>query len=285
MMNPKKIETLLLEGTPFGLRFHDLANWNGRIFVTPRASFNELLKRTELSRSGVYFLIGNDETTNRLKVYIGEADVLNSRLYSHNSKDFWNEVIVVVSKDESLDKASVRYMESVLVKRSKDDKQCDLENGNVPVIKNLSEANIAVMDQFIENTIFMLSTLGYRIIRYATSSNEKVVDNMMFCKGPDTDARGMETDEGFIVFKGSLARIGKNSSDETNGNNLLTKLLENGVLQKSTENPNSYVFTQDYVFSSPSAASGFVLARSSNGRLDWQDKSGIKLKQLQEVSI
>ena len=73
-MNPKKIETLLLEGTPFGLRYHDLANWTGRIFVSSRASFKDLLDREELSKPGVYFLIGENEETGRLQVYIGEAD-------------------------------------------------------------------------------------------------------------------------------------------------------------------------------------------------------------------
>lgn len=281
MVSQKKIETLLLEGTPFGLRYHDLANWTGRIFVSPRASFKSLLKREELSKPGMYLLIGEDNETSRLKVYIGEADVLKDRLFSHRSKDFWSEVIVCISKDSSLDKASVRYMESVLVEKAKQDKQCDLENGNTPAIKNLSEANIAAMDEFIENTVFIITFLGYKIVRYS-AERSSVETEILYCSGPDSKATGRETDEGFVVYKNSHTRISETPTWEDSGKNLRKKLLENGVLVVNQSTPNSYLFTQDYVFSSPSSASGLVLARSSNGRLDWKNKKGKTLKELQE---
>ena len=278
-MNPKKIETLLLEGTPFGLRYHDLANWTGRIFVSPRASFKDLLKRDELNKSGVYFFIGQDEETGRLKVYIGEADVLNNRLYGRNSEDFWNEVVVCVSKDESLDKASVRYIESVLVQKALVDKQCDLQNGNTPEIKNLSEANIAVMDEFIDKIIFMLSMLGYKIIRPKVVLQEEK-SPLLYCIGPQAKATGRETDEGFIVYKGSTARTKETPSWELGGRNLRKKLIENGVLR--AKDKDLLEFTQDYVFNSSSAASGIVLARSSSGPTDWRDKNRKTLKEIHE---
>jgi hypothetical protein len=46
-----------------------------------------------------------------------------------------------------------------------------------------------------------------------------------------------------------------------------------------------YVFTQDYVFSSPSAASDMVLGRSSNGRVEWKDAQGRALKVLQSEGL
>jgi Domain of unknown function (DUF4357) len=61
---------------------------------------------------------------------------------------------------------------------------------------------------------------------------------------------------------------------------LRADLLASGVL---VQEGNALRFTQDYTFNSPSQAADVVLARSSNGRLDWKDTSGRTLKQLQEA--
>ena len=44
---------------------------------------------------------------------------------------------------------------------------------------------------------------------------------------------------------------------------------------------NTYSFTQDYTFSSPSTAASVVLGRSANGRAEWKDAPGFSLKALQ----
>ena len=204
-MLPKKIEFLLLESTPFGLRYADIKNKTIRAFISPRASFRELLKRPELNNSGVYVLFNRSSDSGLPQVYIGEADVLSSRLPMHNKKDFWSEIIIFVAKDETLDKAGVRYIESILVARAKQDKLADLENGNLPAIKNLSEANIAVMNEFIEDIVLLLSVLGYSIIRSKDHQENKSYP-MLFINSIGQKAKGRETDEGFIVYEGSTAR-------------------------------------------------------------------------------
>ena len=45
---------------------------------------------------------------------------------------------------------------------------------------------------------------------------------------------------------------------------------------------DSYRFTQDYSFSSPSTAAAVAMGRSANGRIEWKDKSGKALKAIQE---
>jgi len=87
-MLPKKIEFLLLESTPFGLRYADIKNKTIRAFISPRASFRELLKRPELNNSGVYVLFNRSSDSGLPQVYIGEADVLSSRLPMHNKRIF-----------------------------------------------------------------------------------------------------------------------------------------------------------------------------------------------------
>jgi hypothetical protein len=48
-------------------------------------------------------------------------------------------------------------------------------------------------------------------------------------------------------------------------------------------NGESYIFTQDYVFGSPSTAAAVVQGRNANGRVDWKDHNGRTLKDLQEA--
>lgn len=276
---PKKVELLLLEGTPYGLRYADLRNKTCRAFVAPRASFKDLLKREELERSGVYFLVGESDDSDLPLVYIGEADVLSQRLPLHNKKDFWSEIIVFVSQDSSLDKAGVRYIESILVQRAFQDKQSELQNGNSPAIKNLSEANISVMDEFIEDIVFLLSVLGYKIIR-SKYQTEVETSSLLYAKGVGVEAKGRETDEGFVIYQGSEARVDETSTCGNSEKKARRKLIELEVLKKSE---NKYLFTQDYVFSSPSLAAGVVLGRNSNGRVEWKDKKGKTLKEIQEA--
>lgn len=59
-------------------------------------------------------------------------------------------------------------------------------------------------------------------------------------------------------------------------------LIQNGVLSAEGE---AFRFTQDYAFSSPSAASDLVLGGSTNGRPLWKDGAGKTLKSLQEREL
>ena len=59
----------------------------------------------------------------------------------------------------------------------------------------------------------------------------------------------------------------------------LQELIDLGVL---VQQGGDHVFTQEYVFSSPSTAASVVLGRSANGRLEWKDAQGRALKALQE---
>lgn len=277
---PKKLEILLLEGTPSGLRYLDLRNWVGRAFVCPRISFSRLLERQELEKAGVYVLLGDSEETDLPEVYVGEADNLKTRLPHHNEKDFWNEVIVFLSQDETLDKAGVRYIESRLVQDLLKDKLCTLKNGNVPLNKTISEADTAVLEEFIEKIKLILLVLGYKIFRF--SDQNQVQEKDLYLSIAGINAKGKDTEEGFLIYKGSQATSNPSDNMSNSYKQLREALINNGVLE---QNEDHFEFTQDYLFSSPSYASSLVLGYSSNGRVMWKAKNGKTLKEIQESSI
>jgi hypothetical protein len=48
----------LLSGTPDGVKIVEKSNWVGRAIAGPRSSFDELRKRPEFQKTGVYVLTG-----------------------------------------------------------------------------------------------------------------------------------------------------------------------------------------------------------------------------------
>jgi hypothetical protein len=113
----------------------------------------------------------------------------------------------------------------------------------------------------------LLSTLGFPIfeeIRTLDASAKEI----LYCKGKDADAQGELTDDGFVVFKGSKANLteSKTAGDWIIG--MRNKLKENNIIRMEN---NVYVFNEDYLFGSPSAAAGAVLARRANGWVEWKN--------------
>ena len=72
--------------------------------------------------------------------YIGEAEVIRDRLKQHKVKDFWNAVVVFVSKDENLTKAHIRYLENRLLQEAKQAGRYRLENSNTSDVPPVSVA-------------------------------------------------------------------------------------------------------------------------------------------------
>ena len=92
-------------------------------------------------------------------VYIGEAESILIRLNSHlNTQDFWNEVIIILSKDENLNlnKAHIKYLENRLHNIAVDVKRYKVENSVMPTKSFLSESDRSEMEVFIENSEYSL---------------------------------------------------------------------------------------------------------------------------------
>jgi hypothetical protein len=81
-------------------------NWTGKGYFLPRDRWSEIKARPELSRPGVYVLIGYepDELSNERPVaYIGQTDNLRSRIESHDlKKDFCETAALFLSGNDGL---------------------------------------------------------------------------------------------------------------------------------------------------------------------------------------
>jgi len=116
MSSDLSIHMFLPSGTAEGIKILEISNWVGRAVAGPRSRFDELRRRPEFAKTGVYVLTGQADPNGFPTVYVGEGDPVAGRLISHyKQKDFWSALVFFSSKDDSLNKAHVQYLEARLV--------------------------------------------------------------------------------------------------------------------------------------------------------------------------
>lgn len=92
MTQGRSIRLFLVDGTPNGLPTAEIMNWTGHVLTGPRSKLSELVGQPEVSRTGVYFLVGPDPGNSfRSLVYIGESDdVGHCTLVNGTAHDYIN---------------------------------------------------------------------------------------------------------------------------------------------------------------------------------------------------
>jgi len=283
MPKPKTIKIYLIEGEPTGIKTVELSNWDGKVIVIPRNRLKEVRDREEVQGPAVYLLIGAEEVGVGLRVYVGEAETLITRLsQQETAKDYWQYALGFISKSGSLTKAHVKYLEGLLVKGLTIAARCQLQNQTTPATTSLPESDQADMNEFAENLELLTGALGWNIFRKSPSALQKGRERY-FCKGPAASAEGFMDDEGFLVLKGSLAR--KELVESAKKGWVLgihQALSEQGVFEDADQ---SYKFVKDYLFNSPSAAAAAVLARHANGWSEWKTEKGQTLSQIERKEL
>lgn len=273
----KTIKIFLIDGDPNGRMSCELSNWSGKAYKIPRIKVKDCSDREDLTTStGVYLLFGKDDD-GKDQVYIGEAETILKRLNQQlTSKDFWNETIVFISKDDNLNKAHVKYLENRLHEIAKSANRYKVDNSIVPTQSSISESDKAEMEEFIEYIKLLVNTLGHKFFEEKREFKPKQKQATFFIKAArGADGQGEPTSDGFVVFKGSKAAATIVNSMTSNFITYRQKLIDEGVLVDKGE---FFEFTDDYIFSSPSTAAVMVMGRNANGLTEWKSKDGITLK-------
>lgn len=281
----------MIDGTAYGPRLSEIGNWVGKAIYSPRASVNKIMNRSEFDNPGIYCLKG-DPTDDAFdeKIYIGEAENIKVRLKQHLSdlnKDF-KELIFFVSKDELLTKTQIRYLESRLVQLALEAKAAQIDNGNSPSLPTLHEADISDMEYFLDQIKLILPVMGFKFLIQSTvkqgvenkEEETNFVHEIYKIKTSALTATMKETDQGYIVIKGSEGRKKLSNSCTETYRNLRRKLLETEIM---IEKNDKLIFTEDAVFNSPSAAANMVLGRNSNGNTEWINEKGLTFREVQEI--
>lgn len=287
-MSGKQIKLFLVDGTPGGLSTAEITNWTGHVLTAPRSDVGELLRRPEASRTGVYLLLGDDESSiGGVRCYVGEADVIGDRLRYHlRDKDFWDRVAVVTSKDTNLTKSHVRYLESRLISLAHQAGRSTLENGTAPAVPPLPEADQSDMDYFLQQLHIVLPVLNINVVRSRRVEGTGQVSSApaspvfrLVNQRAGVDASAQQIDGEFTVLAGSVVVPqwrGKGTAESTikaysSYRALHEKLVSDGAI---VVDGATATFSRDVPFPSPSTAGAICVGRACNGRVEWVSSEG-----------
>lgn len=275
----KTIQMCIFDGNPNGRIMCELSNWNGRVYKISRNDLSEFANRPDCEYTGVYFLFGKNED-NKDTVYVGEAEKMLVRLKQHlKDHNYWNDCVVVISKDNILNKAHVKYLENKFYTLAVDSKRSSIINNTVPTCSSISEFDESMLTEFIENARLLVNTLGYKVFdKIDTSVVEKENSDTIFhiAAARGADAKGLLVPDGFMVIKGSKIAKDTVPSMASNLVNLRNIMLEKNIINQE------FVFVTDYIFTSPSLAAAIVMGRNANGRTEWKNINNKSIKDIEE---
>jgi hypothetical protein len=272
------IKVFLAHGDAKRLRTAELSNWTGKAVAGPRSEFEDVLARDEAGKAGVYLLTGADPGTGKPAIYVGEAESIRDRVKSHLDKDFWNQIVFFVSKDENLTKAHIRYLEGKLIALARDAGRAAVTNGQITSAK-LPESDREDMEVFLAKIGQLLPLLGIDWLVQADSIGGSAE---LTCAIKGLKARGRRTPNGFLVLKGSQAVLRERPSTDKYPlpRQMRDQLRTDGLL---IEGDGVLVFTRDVDFPSPSAAASVIHGGHANGLIAWKNTKGLTLKQIEAV--
>ena len=285
MARGKSINLYLMDGDVNGRIKCTLANWIGLAIKIPRTSLELCKARDELKQSGVYFLFGKDDQTDRNVVYIGQAGTRKNgegilyRLFEHNrnpKKDYWTEAIAITTSNDSLGPTEISYLEHRFCQLAIEANRYEVKNSNDPTPGNPTEEKQSELEDFIDYAKIIVGTLGHKVfVPLITSgqSNDDSDNLELYCNSCGANAVGVRTADGFVVKKGSrIADKVTNSCPE-----YAIKKRE----QYKDMIDRNFVLAEDILFNTPSGAVGFVCGASKSGNVEWKNAKGVSLKEIE----
>lgn len=308
----KSIRIYLKDGTVTGIKFGEVVNQTIQSISCLRLKLSELSSYPEAKRPGVYFLFGQNEYSNEPKAYLGEAENVYDRLLQHSTgKDFWNEVVIFISKDENLTKGHVKYLESRLIQIALSVKRYKIENTNQSQLSSLPLADRDAMEEFLTFIKLLIGVLGHKVleevihveksektpnIRFDLSGLKTIEDYFtpselsklgldkleLYLTTSNLAAKAVQTNEGIVVLSGSEAAQNFTSSLGFGYREFRDRLIANNQLKLIGD---KYCFQNDVLFNSPSAAAAIILGYAVNGRVGWKDENGKSLKDIEEERL
>ena len=171
MTEAKTIKLLLSNGSLSGLLVAELLKWDGILFSSPRASYQLLSNEPESKFWGVYLLVSES------KVYIGQANDLLRRISEHDkTKNWWEKVVLFTTKDNSLNRSDIDYLENKLIDIAKTTGTLEMNNiqhGNAPKVSRYRQTEL---EDFLDGALLLLELIGIKV--FAKSINRNINDSL-----------------------------------------------------------------------------------------------------------
>ena len=298
----KTIQIYLPKGNPRGLRLAEMTTRTVRLIEIPRIHISDFFAMPDANQVGLYFLIGETESTDKPLLYVGQTGDLKRRLSQHDDKDFWTRAFVMLSTNNTMTQTHALYMEHKAIATATQVGRYEIKNGNNGNKPHTPDPLKADCEELFYTLDVLLSTLGQPIFESLSikeSSNfknqfsddvgipsisnvETVITDpkplLFYCKTIDADAKGYYDDDGFVVLEGSLFRKKQISSLGKWSARKQEEMVTEGLLINYDH--KSYRLTKNYLFKTPSGAGQMVTGRNANGWLVWKNEAGETLDKI-----
>ncbi|MDD3762397.1 MAG: GIY-YIG nuclease family protein [Nevskiales bacterium] len=278
--HPQTIQIFLPSGDPQGIRIASITTRTVQVIEVPRSLLPDFLKMSEAAQVGLYFLIGENESGDQPQVYIGQTGSLAERLATHNQKkEFWNRALVAISLTNNLTGTHASFLEWLSIAQAGKAGRYAMENSNAGSRPHTPAPLEAECMELHDTIRVLLATLGYPVFEPLTRARAQSDDaNLFYCRASEANARGLFTEEGFVVLKGSSGRVETVPSFQKHGyQRVRDRLLQQGAI---VERDGRIHFERDHLFASPSAAAACVTGRTANGLIEWKDTQGRTLSEV-----
>lgn len=276
MKNARLIQTYLPDGTLEGVRIIEPTQSTIKALVAPRLSINNLSARIESGQPAIYILYSNTDGT----CYIGESEKGLSRVTRHaKTKDFWDICVLFVSKDNSLEKGDVKYLESLLIEKAKSTASVKVLNATAPPKNTIHEFKTHVLDSIVEDVALIMKFLGYSVLEAKKVEPETSQEEIWYCTSKKTIASAMYKGDKFVVLGSSTIDRSYTKSWADSSPGRVTErerlLRENGATRGDVVE-----LVQNVSFSSPNQAAQFVTGRSINAWKAWKNQFGTTMDEV-----
>ena len=260
-------------GQPDGIRSIRRNLCTMTTYVIPRPLLSEAKNISGINRPGIYYLINEDDGNKIVQLYIGQTRNGITRLDDHNrSKDFWNKAIMFLADSKTFSLDMISGLEEYAIIKAHESNRYKVENSVKPKYE-IDEYDLPSIEEVYEEIQFIMATQGYKLDNARASLNESSV---FHTTRNGIKAYGVYDGDKFQVLEGSQIDISKiipfnklqTQRDEALKNGDI--VFENGI----------YILKKSMEFSSPSAASCFVLGGNTNGWLEWKNQDGKTLDEI-----
>jgi len=286
-ISPKTIQIYLPGGSPTGIRVAEITTRIVQLIDVPRKLLPEFLAMPESKQVALYFLVANPDDGSEPQVYVGQTGDLKTRLGEHDSKkDFWERALVLVSRTHSLTQTHALFLEwrSIQTVR-KAGRYADLNGngGSRPYTPAPLEADCL---EILETGEVLLATLGHPVFEPVVQAAKTAgSDEPFYCKtsNGDVNAKGIYTQEGFVVLASSRGR--KDNVPSITGTSdaaFRQKLIDSGVMKVEGDH---VIFVKNHLFRSPSMAAVALLGRTANGWIEWKNQHGSTLDAVKRQAV
>ena len=280
MTSPQEIlvHVKLPTGEPRGIRIAEIKSRVVQAFLVPRSMLSEFGQLRDWQRcSAIYLLLGSSPGDAKPDVYIGQTTNPWKRLTDHDrdpDKDFWQTAVVLISTNRGFTRDDIAWLEWYCLQRAREVHRFRAVNSNVP----MQQDDLPGMFDVFKTLSILLSVLGYPVFEPLADAR---ITKTLYCRGQDANAKGALVEDGFVVRQDSTARPAIADTSVTKLAPIRQELIEGGIL---VEEEDHLRFTQDYLFSSPSAAAAVVLGYRINGLKAWKDGDGKALEEIKRAA-